>query len=466
MSLTIAVSTQRQILAFWLPLAASWALMSAEGPILQAVIARLPELQTQLAAFGIVMSLEIAIESPVIMLLATSTALSTNAGNYLTVRRFMIWVNILATVVAAVVAFTPLYKVLVSGMMGIPPRIAAAAQPGMRIMTLWSAAIGWRRFYQGVLIRQGQTGWVGYGTLARLVSSAGAGIGLAILTSLPGVHIASIGLMAGVVVEAVFITHAVQPTVRKLLREGHSRSKTRGGKDDAVSLRYVARYHAPLAATSLLTLLAQPLIGAGLARMPFPEENLAAWPVVWGILFLFRSPAFALPEAVIALVSESRPAHPLRAFCWRVGWGSSLAMVALACTPLLRLYLRYLAGLPEHLSRFVVPGLLLGIIIPFINAVHSWFRGLLMAARSTKEIYWGMGLNLAVTALVMLLAVLLSAPGVAAGVIAITVAFLVEIEFLRRKTGQEFENPRNPRNRRISHSLNSSDSLDSSDSFS
>ena len=122
MSLTIAVSTQRQILAFWLPLAASWALMSAEGPILQAVIARLPELQTQLAAFGIVMSLEIAIESPVIMLLATSTALSTNASNYLTVRRFMIWVNALATVVAAVVAFTPLYKVLVSGMMGIPGR--------------------------------------------------------------------------------------------------------------------------------------------------------------------------------------------------------------------------------------------------------------------------------------------------------------------------------------------------------
>ena len=149
MSLTIAVSTQRQILAFWLPLAASWALMSAEGPILQAVIARLPELQTQLAAFGIVMSLEIAIESPVIMLLATSTALSTNAGNYLTVRRFMIWVNLLATVAAAIVAFTPVYILLVPGIMGIPEHIAAAARPGMKIMTFWSAAIGWRRYVLG-----------------------------------------------------------------------------------------------------------------------------------------------------------------------------------------------------------------------------------------------------------------------------------------------------------------------------
>jgi len=42
----------------------------------------------------------------------------------------------------------------------------------------------------------------------------------------------------------------------------------------------------------------------------------------------------------------------------------------------------------------------------------------------------------------MLLAVLLSAPGVAAGVIAITVAFLVEIEFLRRKVRKESKNSR------------------------
>ena len=96
MSLPASVFTQRQIFSFWLPLAASWLLMSAEGPILQAVIARLPDMQTQLAAFGIVTSLEIAIESPVIMLLATCTALATSARNYLTLRRFMILVNLIS----------------------------------------------------------------------------------------------------------------------------------------------------------------------------------------------------------------------------------------------------------------------------------------------------------------------------------------------------------------------------------
>ena len=168
MTLPASVSTQRQIFLFWVPLAASWLLMGAEVPVLQAAIARLPDMQTQLAAFGIVMSLEIAIESPVIMLLATSTALSTSARNYLTLRRFMIWINVLATATAVLVAFTPVFDLVVRSLMGIPPDIADAAQPGMRIMTLWTAAIGVRRFYQGVMIRHGQTRSIGYGTAARL----------------------------------------------------------------------------------------------------------------------------------------------------------------------------------------------------------------------------------------------------------------------------------------------------------
>jgi hypothetical protein len=177
--------------------------------------------------------------------------------------------------------------------MGIPLHIAEAARPGMKIMTLWSAAIGFRRFLQGILIRFGQTRWVGIGTAARLISSAGTGIGLALFARLPGVYMAAVALMAGVVIEAAFIGWVARPTVGHLLAGG-ARARV------ALTFSEVVLYHAPLAATSLLTLLAQPLIGAGLARMPHPEETLAAWPVIWGILFLFRSPAFALPEAVIA----------------------------------------------------------------------------------------------------------------------------------------------------------------------
>lgn len=421
-----SVSTQRQIFLFWVPLAASWLLMCAEVPVLQAAIARLSDMQTQLAAFGIITSLEIAIESPVIMLLATSTALSTSRRNYLALRRFMFWTIALATGVALVVAFTPLYDLIVRSLMGIPPNIADAARPGMGIMTLWTAAIGVRRFYQGVMIRHGQTRLIGYGTIVRLCSSGGTGILLALITRLPGVYVGSIGLMAGVSMEALFVSWAVRPTVSQILAGAEEHST------DALSVWDVLRFHAPLAATSLLTLFAQPLIGAALARMPDPEETLAAWPVVWGILSLFRSPAYALPEAVIALVTKHHLQEAVRTFCRRTGIASSIAMLLLAVTPLLDLYLLYVAGLPTDLSRYVIPGMLLGLALPFINSIHSWLRGLLVAARATSAVYWGMGLNLAVTAALVIAGVFCHAPGTATAVIALTAAFTSEIYYMQR----------------------------------
>ncbi len=400
--------------------------MCAEVPVLQAAIARLADMQVQLAAFGIVTSLEIAIESPVIMLLATCTALATNRKNYLALRRFMIWINSLATVVAVLMAFTPLYGIVVRSLMGIPGDIAEAAKPGMGIMTLWTAAIGVRRFYQGVMIRRGQTRPIGYGTLVRLTFSGGTGILLAIVSHLPGVYVGTIGLMAGVSMEALFIAFAARSTVKRTLAEVE-RPGTR-----VLTVRDVLRFHAPLAATSLLTLFAQPVIGAALARMPKPEETLAAWPVIWGILSLFRSPAYALPEAVIALVNEQRLKAAVKSFCRRTGIYSSLAMVVMVITPLSGLYLRYVAGLPTHLSRYVFPGMVLGLALPFINSIHSWLRGLFVAAHSTKYVYWGMGLNLTVTSMLVVAGVLFQAPGTPTGVIALSAAFASEIYYLRR----------------------------------
>jgi hypothetical protein len=78
-----------RILRTWWPLAASWLLMGAELPALSAVVARLPNPEINLAAYGgIVFPLALIIESPIIMLLAASTALSKDLDSYQKIRRF------------------------------------------------------------------------------------------------------------------------------------------------------------------------------------------------------------------------------------------------------------------------------------------------------------------------------------------------------------------------------------------
>jgi Na+-translocating ferredoxin:NAD+ oxidoreductase RnfD subunit len=107
-------------------------------------------------------------------------------------------------------------------------------------------------------------------------------------------------------------------------------------------------------------------------------------------------------------------------------------MLLMVVTPLSGVYLRYVAGLPDNLSSYVVPGIALGLALPFINSIHSWLRGLLVAAHSTKSVYWGMGLNLTVTSLLVIAGVLLHTPGTATAVIALSAALTTEIFYLRR----------------------------------
>lgn len=417
----------RTIFWFWLPLAASWALMTLEGPIIQATISRLPQATTMLAAAGIVLSMEVTFESPIMMLLATSTALAKTPQAYRQLRRFVLHLNILLTIIAATVAFVdPVYNWLILGLMGVPAPVAEAAQPAMQIMTFWSAAIGWRRFYQGILIRFGHTRRVGFGTAIRLTAVAIAAVGFATQTDWPGVVVGACVWMVGVLSEMIYSYLAARPVVAAHL----------AGPDDSPAgqppLTYweIVKFHTPLAATSLLTLLTQPLIGAGLARMAFPTENLAAWPVVFSVLLFFRSFGMALPEVVIALLKKSTDLSPLRRFCRLVAAGSSATLALVAFTPLLSLYLLYITGVTPELAAFILPGVTFGLLVPALQAIQSWQRGVLMAGQSTGHVYWGMGLNLVVTTLVISLGVWQQTPGAPTAAIALTAGMAAELVYL------------------------------------
>ena len=424
--------TLRRIFSFWLPLAASWALMTLEGPFVQAAIARLPDPETSLAAFGIVTSLAVTIESPIIMLLATSTALCRDRDAYRVLRRFMVWLNLALTCVHALVVFTPLFDWIVPGAMGVPAPIAAAARPGLGLMLLWSAAIGWRRFYQGVLIRYGETRRVSYGTLVRLLSSGGTAALLALWGRLPGVVVGGCALMAGVLAEATLVTWLVRPTLHRQFGVGvFTRIAPAGGE---LTLRRVVGFHTPLAATSLLTLLSQPLISAGLARMAFPEQSLAAWPVAANVVLFTRSFGLATQEVVIALLDGPETRGPVRRFALSVATGAVSLLGLIAFTPLGRLYLTYVTGVSNALATFAIPGMQAALLIPGLTALQSWQRALLMKGESTASIYQAMGINLSVTGAALFAGVALRAPGVEMAAIALTAAMLAELGFLGQRT--------------------------------
>src|SRR5207249_1017195 len=104
----------RTVFAVWWPLAASWLLMGLELPLVSAVMARLRDPVTSLAAYGgVVFPLALMIESPIVMLLTASTAVSRDPDSYRLVRRFMFAAAGALTLLHGLVAFTPLFGIVV-----------------------------------------------------------------------------------------------------------------------------------------------------------------------------------------------------------------------------------------------------------------------------------------------------------------------------------------------------------------
>lgn len=420
---------QREIFWFWIPLFASWLLMTAEGPLISAAINRLPSEVVMLAAMGIVNSLSVTIESPIINLLATSTALVRDYDSYRLVRRFTIHWCLVLTVVAILVAYTPLFDLIVGRWLDVPDEVAQWVRPGMKIMVFWSAAIGWRRFLQGILIRHKQTRKVAYGTVVRLLASGGVVVALAVWGRWPGVIIGSLGLMAGVVAEALYATIAVRPVLRDSLSPAAPRVE-----DRPLTYQYLFRFHIPLAATSLLVLLMQPMVTSSLARLDNPTQSLAAWPVLFQVLLMARAAALALPEVIIALHHESRTFAPMRRFSYYLIVAVTVGMALFTLTPLASWYVFEVQDMTADVGSLALSTMSLFLLFPALAVLTSWLRGLLIQSRHTRFVNFGMIINLSITGLTLMTGVARQWPGLPTAALALNLASLGEVVYLAWRT--------------------------------
>ncbi len=175
--------TQKSIFLFWLPLAATWLMMSAEGPFLAAVIARLADPRFNLAAHGVAFAFALLIEAPVIMIMSASTALAEDRLSFLRLRNFIYVLNGCVTAAQLLILIPPVFRFIMLDLVAIPSEVADLTYWALWILLPWPGAIGYRRFYQGILIRDGRTRLVALGTGVRLCRHGLDRLGLFLFSS-------------------------------------------------------------------------------------------------------------------------------------------------------------------------------------------------------------------------------------------------------------------------------------------
>jgi len=398
-----AALTPGRIARFWLPLEATWLMMAAEGPFLAAVIARLASPKENLAAFAVATALAWMVESPIIMMLSASNALVRDGVAYRKLRRFSNALNGGVTAVMIVLVIPPVFDLVARGVMGLTPDLARLAGQSMIFLVLWPGAIGFRRFYQGILISHGRPQAVTWGTVIRLTTMAATGLLLALAFRLPGASVGAGALGAGVLAEGAASWAMARSTVRRLCRQDPSECAF----GNSLSARRVVRFYAPLALTSFLSFFINPLTTFFLARGRMPLESLAVLPVIVGLAFVFRTAGIAMQEVVIALVGDGgENRRALGRFTLMVGAGSAAGLAAIVFTPLADIWYGRVSGLSPELTAFsILPGMLL-VLVPFIEAFLSYQRGVLVRAHRTAPLSVAVAVQLAVTTAVFMLMVL------------------------------------------------------------
>lgn len=431
--------TYGKIFRFWLPLAATWLMMAAEGPFLAAIIARLTAEQLNLAAYGIAYAIALVAESPVIMLMSASTALCRDRNSYRMLRNFSLALSLAVSLLLALFLLPAVFNLFARQLLGLPVAIADLSHGALLCLLPWPAAIGVRRFYQGVLIAGHQTRRVALATSVRVLSMAGCALLLYSQQALDGALLGAVALSAGVTAEALLTRYLAHQAIVNVLQAEPA------AEAEPLDYKRIWDYYLPLALTPFIGLSIHPLVTFFLGKSRMAIESLAVMPVIYGLTFVFRALGLSYQEVAIALLGEDRNNYPkVRNFAVGLGLFTSGCLTLIAFTPLSEFWFRDLSGLSQSLSDFATLPLQIMAVFPALTVLICWQRSILICERITRPISIATAVEaLGIFSLLTLAMLYFPLAGAVAVSIAYVVGRLVAVAVLQRPlTGQAGEKSR------------------------
>jgi hypothetical protein len=420
----VPVVTQGQLWRQFLPLSLTDVTMAFADPLTTATLAHLPDTKANLAAVGVAKSLAVCFESPIIMVLHAANALAPTAASRRALWRFVLLAITVLSALLLVLTLPAVFNGVVQGLLGVPAPLAALSRSVLLLMFLWPAAIGWRRYFQGLLIHAGANHAVARASVWRLIIVAvalacGWGAGL------PGAELAGMALAAGVITEAALVTLAAR-------RYGVSLAAEETGTTRQVlptDLTGVWRFYWPLANAMLVVWGGRALLVGLIARAVDGSVALAAWPAAWGLVLLIAN-ATRMVQQVIIRHRELVPARHLLRFAAGVGLSCSAILAIISLVPAGSGWLAAFVGPHPELQAAVRPVLLLCLPVPLLVALQNGVQGLMISSGRTARVNAATLFGTAVLLAGTMTGLWLGLPGASAAALAMVLALIAELAWL------------------------------------
>jgi progressive ankylosis protein len=419
------MSRNRQLIQLWqqfLPLSLSDISMALGDPLTTTTLAHLPDARNNIAAVGIAKSIAIFCESPIIMLLHASNALAPTQASRRALWQFALIASGGMSLLLALTTLPPIFEIVGAGWLGVSPSLNATVRSTLEIVILWPLAIGWRRYFQGLLIHGGHSNAVAMAGIIRLLvvgATLAGGFGL----RANGAVVAGMSLVGGVIAEAVAVTWLA----RRLGATQPPKIVSMPGLP--TDLAGVWKFYAPLGGTMILGWGARAALVGIVARANDGSIALAAWPAAWGLVLVIAN-STRMVQQIIIRNRKLLPDRVLIIFAISVGFSCSVILLSVSGTPLSQDAIGWFVGNDNELIARVRPVLLVCAAMPLFVSVQNALQGFLVSEGRT----WGVNQAAWLGAVAMLgtasVSTQLGRDGAISAAIGMSLGVIIEIGYL------------------------------------
>jgi hypothetical protein len=397
--------------------------MALGDPLIVVTLAQLPNARINLAALGIAKAIVIFFESPIIMLLHASNTLAAHKLSRQLLWKFMVISCCVLTLSLGILTLPSVFGFVSQYFFGTEDLLALRSREILLFLTLWPATIAWRRYYQGLLIHEGNAQSIKRASLLRLLSVV-AILFIGFRMDVSGATIAGVALMGGVFIETLFVSLAYY---QQKNASSHETLDTReiSEKKSVKNLADIWSFYWPLACSMVVVWGGRALLLALVARSVDSAIALAAWPAAWGLVLVIANATRMVQQVVIrnrGRVSD----FSLMTFASTVGISFFALLLLMALTPVGLKIVQTFIGNDSGLLAGVIPVILLCSAVPLLVAIQNATQGLLISEGRTGRVNMATGLGTGLLLIVAAIGVAAGIPGATASAIAMVCALVVE----------------------------------------